>query len=35
MRAQIKALIVKLAIYGLLPATVTDWLIKHGGLRNA
>jgi hypothetical protein len=32
--ARIKAVIVKLALWGLLPVTVADWLIHWGGLRD-
>ncbi len=32
--ARIKAVIVTLALWGLLPVTVADWLINLGGWRN-
>jgi hypothetical protein len=32
--ARIKAGIVVLALWGLLPVTVADWLIDRGGLRD-
>ena len=32
--ARIKAVIVALALWGLLPVAVADWLINLGGLRN-
>jgi len=32
--AHIKAVIVTLALWGLLPVAVADWLINLGGLRN-
>ena len=32
--ARIKAVIVTLALWGLLPVTVADWLINLGGLRD-
>lgn len=32
--ARIKAAIVTLALWGLLPVTVADWLIYLGGLRD-
>lgn len=33
--SRIKATIVTLALWGLLPMSVADWIIQHGGLRNA
>jgi len=33
--ARIKAAIVALALWGLLPVAVADWLINLGGLRDA
>lgn len=32
--SRIKAAIVTLALWGLLPVTVADWIIRRGGLRN-
>jgi hypothetical protein len=32
--ARIKAVIVTLALWGLLPVTVADWFINLGGLRD-
>jgi hypothetical protein len=32
--ARIKAVIVTLALWGLIPVTVADWLINLGGLRD-
>lgn len=32
--SRIKASIVTLALWGMIPITVADWLIQHGGLRN-
>ncbi len=34
-RTRIKAGIVRLALWGLLPIPVADWIIQHGGLRDA
>ena len=31
---RVKAVIVTLALWGLLPVTVADWLIHRGGLRD-
>ncbi|MCK9381959.1 MAG: hypothetical protein M0P95_12975 [Sulfuritalea sp.] len=31
----IKTLIVRLALWGLLPVVLADWLIQRGGLRDA
>ncbi len=33
-RQRAKRLIVALALWGLLPVLVAEWLIKHGGLRH-
>jgi hypothetical protein len=33
--SRIKAVIVKLALWGLLPVGVADWIIQRGGLRDA
>ena len=32
--ARIRSVIVSLALWGLLPVTVADWLIHRGGLRD-
>lgn len=34
-RSQLKAAIVALALWGLLPAGLATWLIQRGGLKNA
>jgi len=34
-RPRIKAAIVALACGGLLPAGVTDWIVRRGGMRDA
>lgn len=31
---RIKSLVVWLAVWGLLPASLAEWLIKRGGLRH-
>ena len=33
-RPRIKAAIVRLALWGLLPVKLAEWLIQHGGLRH-
>lgn len=33
-RARVKALIVRLAIAGLIPIGLADWLIQRGGMRH-
>lgn len=33
--ARIKALIVGAALWGLLPLSLADWIIRRGGLRDA
>jgi hypothetical protein len=35
MKAQFKAMIVRLALWGLIPAGFATWLIKRGGLKDA
>jgi len=32
--SRVKATIVTLALWGLLPISVADWIIQHGGLQN-
>lgn len=32
---RVKALIVRLALWGILPVKFADWIIRWGGLRNA
>ena len=34
-RSILKAVIVRLALRGMLPAFFAEWLIRHGGLRHA
>lgn len=34
MRAKLKVIIVRLAVWGLIPASFATWLIQHGGLKN-
>jgi hypothetical protein len=34
-RASVKALIVRLALWGVIPARLATWLIRVGGLRDA
>lgn len=34
LRPHIKAAIVRLALWGVLPAAVAEWLIQRGGLRH-
>ena len=34
-RAQLKALVVTLAVWGLIPADFATWLIQRGGLSDA
>lgn len=34
-RSQLKAAIVTLALWGLLPVGLATWLIQHGGLNDA
>jgi hypothetical protein len=31
-RSHLKAFIVRLAVWGLIPANLAQWLIQHGGL---
>jgi hypothetical protein len=31
---RIKAAIVRLAVWGLLPVAVAEWIIQHGGMRH-
>lgn len=33
-RGRLKALIVRLALWGLIPAGLASWLIQRGGMRN-
>lgn len=33
-RPRIKMAIVRLALWGVLPTAVAEWLIQHGGLRH-
>lgn len=33
-RPRIKAVIVRCALWGVLPVAVAEWLIRHGGLRH-
>lgn len=35
LRARAKFLIVRAALWGLMPVKVADWLIRYGGLRDA
>jgi hypothetical protein len=34
-RSRLKALLVRLAVWGLIPPALTSWLIQRGGLRHA
>lgn len=34
MRGALKVVIVRMALSGLIPVAVAEWLIKHGGLRH-
>lgn len=34
-RSRIKEIVVRLALYGLLPISAAEWIIQHGGLRDA
>jgi hypothetical protein len=35
MKAQFKEMIVRLAVWGLIPASFATWLIQRGGLKDA
>jgi hypothetical protein len=35
MKAQLKKVIVRLAVWGLIPASFAAWLIQRGGLKDA
>jgi hypothetical protein len=35
LRSGIKSLIVRLAVWGVVPANWATWLIRHGGLKDA
>jgi len=35
MKAQLKEMIVRLAMWGLIPASFATWLIQRGGLEDA
>lgn len=34
-QSRVKGLIVRLAVWGLIPANVATWLIQRGGMRHA
>lgn len=34
-RSRLKGLIVRLALWGILPVGLAQWLVQHGGMRDA